>query len=89
MTLQDFKTLSKVNWQSPAVTADTAAAFGDAMGAGGLRGYFLHIPILQRIKFISNNPGVVAGATAGALAFTGLSPAGWVRGVIAELRLGF
>src|SRR5690606_10534749 len=59
--------------RSGAITRDTAAAFGDAMEPAVSAVVSAYSALLLNVKsFISTNPEMVSGVTAGAFAFTGL-----------------
>lgn len=77
--------------KASAAGRDTAAAFGDALEPAASAVAAGYSAIMLGVKeFISNNPGVVAGATAGALAFTGLSTGlAGVSALLPKITAGF
>ena len=77
--------------KASAAGRDTAAAFGDAMEPAVSGVVVAYTGILQGTKeFISSSPGMVAGVTAGAFAFTGLSTAmAGANALIPKVATGF
>ena len=77
--------------KASAAGRDVAAVYGDAMEPAVSAVVVAYTGILQGTKeLIANNPGLVAGVTAGALAFTGLSTAmAGANALIPKIAAGF